>query len=140
MSLPRIFTDTSQCLFEPIECLEKRAALMPRPAVNVLPYHGVLLPRARWRSPGVRSGRAALPHPARPPSARGPPIDQTLDASLSPPLHPRLDREPAAVQGSWGPTGAHDADPRLCPVARAVPGPEPGSVRAVSRGSVARGG
>ena len=47
MSVPRIFTDTSQCLFQPIECLEKRAALMPRPAVNVLPYHGVLLLRAR---------------------------------------------------------------------------------------------
>ena len=44
-------------LFERIQFLEKLAALIPRPAVNLLLYHGVLAPRARWRSQVVRYGR-----------------------------------------------------------------------------------
>jgi hypothetical protein len=48
---------TSHFHFEPIEFLEKLAALIPRPAVNLLLYHGVLAPRARWRSQVVRYGR-----------------------------------------------------------------------------------
>ena len=47
---------TSHFLFEPIEFLEKLAALIPRPAVNLL---GVLAPRARWRSQVVRYARPA---------------------------------------------------------------------------------
>jgi hypothetical protein len=50
---------TSHFLFEPIEFLEKLAALIPRPAVNLLLYHGLLAPRARWRSQVVRYGRPA---------------------------------------------------------------------------------
>ena len=50
---------TSHFLFEPIEFLEKLAAIIPRPAVNLLLYHGVLAPRARWRSQVVRYGRPA---------------------------------------------------------------------------------
>jgi hypothetical protein len=41
---------TSHFLFEPIEFLEKLAAIIPRPVVNLLLYHGVLAPRARRRS------------------------------------------------------------------------------------------
>ena len=50
---------TSHFLFEPIKFLEKLAALIPRPAVNLLLYHGVLAPRARWRSQVVSYGRPA---------------------------------------------------------------------------------
>ena len=50
---------TSHFLFEPIEFLEKLAALIPRPAVNLLVYHGVLAPRAHWRSQVVRYARPA---------------------------------------------------------------------------------
>ena len=35
---------TSHLLFEPIEFLERLAALIPRPAVNLLLYHGLLAP------------------------------------------------------------------------------------------------
>lgn len=38
---------TSHPLFEPIEFMEKLAAIVPRPAVNLLLYHGVLAPHAR---------------------------------------------------------------------------------------------
>jgi len=50
---------TSHFLFEPIEFLEKLAAIIPRPAVTLLLYHGVLAPHPRWRSQGVRYGRPA---------------------------------------------------------------------------------
>jgi hypothetical protein len=51
---------TSHFLFAPIEFLEKLAAIIPRPAVNLLLYHGVLAPRARWRSRVVSYDRPAL--------------------------------------------------------------------------------
>jgi len=50
---------TSHLLFEPIEFLEKLAAIIPRPAVNLVLYHGVLAPHARWRAHVVRYGRPA---------------------------------------------------------------------------------
>jgi hypothetical protein len=48
---------TSHLLFEPIEFMEKLAAIIPRPAVNLLLYHGVLAPHARWRSQVVLYAR-----------------------------------------------------------------------------------
>lgn len=47
VQLKRVWADgTSHLLFEPLEFLEKLAALTPRPRIN----HGVLGPHARWRS------------------------------------------------------------------------------------------
>src|SRR5262245_29332958 len=37
----------------------KLAVLTPRPAINLLLYHGVLAPHARWRPQVVGYGRAA---------------------------------------------------------------------------------
>ena len=51
---------TRHLLFEPLEFLEKLAALIPRSHVNLVLYHGVLAPHARWRS------RVVLPAPADP--------------------------------------------------------------------------
>ena len=64
-------------LFEPIEFLEKLAALIPRPAVNLLLYHGLLAPHARWRSQVISYGR---PNPE--PSAR--PFDASPRAAGTP--------------------------------------------------------
>jgi hypothetical protein len=50
---------TSHLLFVPIECMEKLAAIIPRPAVNLVSYHGVLAPHARWRPHVVSYGRPA---------------------------------------------------------------------------------
>jgi CheY-like chemotaxis protein len=79
---------------------------------------------AHLRRSGAPS-RLALPYPPRPQSgrllARSGPRSLTLA-----PLHPRLDREPVAAQDHWGPAGALDADPRLRPLDRALPGPPPG--------------
>ena len=51
---------TSHIALQPLELLEKLAALIPRPYVNLIVYHGVLAPNARWRGEVVRFGRAKL--------------------------------------------------------------------------------
>jgi hypothetical protein len=50
---------TTHCLFEPLELLEKLAALVPRPRINLLIYHGVLGPHARERREAAAYGRPA---------------------------------------------------------------------------------
>src|SRR5437773_5373175 len=52
---------TTHLCFEPVTLLERLAALTPRPRINVVLYHGVLAPRARWRASAVTYGRAEAP-------------------------------------------------------------------------------
>jgi hypothetical protein len=52
---------TTQLCFEPVTLLERLAALTPRPRINVVLYHGVLAPRAKWRAAVVPYGRAEAP-------------------------------------------------------------------------------
>jgi hypothetical protein len=47
---------TTHLLFDPVELLERLAALTPRPRVNLVLYHGVLGARAAWRSLVVQYG------------------------------------------------------------------------------------
>lgn len=58
---------TSHLIFEPLEFLEKLAALIPRSHVNLVLYHGVLAPHARWRARVVAFGDSE-PHARREPS------------------------------------------------------------------------
>jgi hypothetical protein len=63
---------TRELVFEPLEFLERLAAMTPRPETNLLICHGVLAPRARWRERVVAYGRV-LPKPtASAPLAAGP--------------------------------------------------------------------
>ena len=48
---------TSHIALQPLELLEKLAALIPRPYVNLIVYHGVLAPNAKWRGEVVDFGR-----------------------------------------------------------------------------------
>ena len=48
---------TSHIAFQPLELLEKLAALTPRPYVNLIVYHCVLAPNAKWRREVVDFGR-----------------------------------------------------------------------------------
>jgi hypothetical protein len=50
---------TRHLVFEPVEFLERLAALIPRPEVNLIICHGVLAPHARWRASVVAYGRPA---------------------------------------------------------------------------------
>jgi hypothetical protein len=57
LELRRRWTDgTTHLVFEPVELLERLAALTPRPRVNLILYHGVLAPRAAWRKAIVPPG------------------------------------------------------------------------------------
>jgi len=52
---------TTHVGFEPLELLEKLAALVPPPRFNLVRYHGVLAPAARHRARVVPSGSAPVP-------------------------------------------------------------------------------
>jgi len=47
---------TTHVLFEPLELVEKLAALVPPPRINLVRYHGVLAPAARLRADVVPVG------------------------------------------------------------------------------------
>jgi hypothetical protein len=84
LQLKRVWGDgTSHLLFEALEFLEKLAAITPRPLINLILYHGVLTPHARWRSrivpgPGVRTLDAGV----SPDEARGVSADDTTQAAV----------------------------------------------------------
>jgi hypothetical protein len=60
MTLKSAWADgTRHLLFEPLELLEKLAALMPRPRINLVLYHGILAPHARWHARVVIYGAVA---------------------------------------------------------------------------------
>ena len=51
LELKRVWHDgTRELVFEPLEFLERLAAMTPRPETNLLICHGVLAPRARQRA------------------------------------------------------------------------------------------
>jgi hypothetical protein len=50
---------TRELVFEPLEFLERLAAMTPRPETNLLICHGLLAARARWRARVVAYGRVA---------------------------------------------------------------------------------
>ena len=63
LELQRAWHDgTQELVFEPLEFLERLAAMTPRPETNLLICHGVLAPRARWRGRVVVYGRP-VPEP-----------------------------------------------------------------------------
>jgi hypothetical protein len=49
-----------------MELLEKLAALTPRPRINLILYHGVLAPHARWRARVIAYGMSPAPAPLTP--------------------------------------------------------------------------
>ena len=99
---------TRHLIFTPHEFLERLAAITPRPHINLLLYHGVLAPRARWRPPG--SSDPAVVAPPTPLS--------TASAALAPPVP-----LPTAC-GAVAPPSA--VPPPLLPVTPAsVPAPPP---------------
>ena len=74
LELKRAWHDgTRELVFEPLEFLERLAAMTPRPETNLLICHGVLASRARWRARVVVYGRP-VPEPtaSTAPRAAGP--------------------------------------------------------------------
>ena len=107
---------TTALLFEPMEFLERLAALTTRPRINLVLHHGVLAPHSRWRTRAVAywldpsalpalepSVACATSHaPTLPPGELG-----SGDATGPPPLDP-VATSGLAVQrpGRSGPEGA----------------------------------
>jgi len=79
---------TTHLLFEPIELLERLAALTPRPRINLVLHHGVLAPHSRWRARAVAYGRDTL-------AASG--SQAAVATSASPP--PAAPNEPGSMGG-----------------------------------------
>jgi hypothetical protein len=50
-------------LFSPLEFLQRLAALVPRPRLNLIRFHGVLAPNAKWRAQIVPGGQAKVADP-----------------------------------------------------------------------------
>ena len=74
---------TRHLLFAPLELLEKLAALIPRPRINLILYHGVLAPHARWDARVVAYN--ALPETA----AIAPNLGSDSDDDRASPPQPR---------------------------------------------------
>src|SRR5919106_3697770 len=55
---------TTHIVMEPLEFMERLAALVPRPRLHLIRFHGVLAPNAKWRSKIIPSP----PEPATEPS------------------------------------------------------------------------
>lgn len=51
------FNGTTHVIYEPVDFLAKLAALVPRPHKNLVIYHGVISPHARWRTRVIAYGR-----------------------------------------------------------------------------------
>jgi len=72
LRLRRPWRDGTRALrFTPTELLEKLAAMIPKPRVNLLIYHGVFAPHARVRPGAVSRAQAGAQHPVPPVAARG---------------------------------------------------------------------
>ena len=88
LELKRPWADgTTHLLFEPVELLERLAALTPRPRINLILYYGVLAPRAAWRSRVVQFGTAVSLGPGAGPEDAA---DQEPGAAGRPPRGNRL--------------------------------------------------
>lgn len=72
--------------FAPVELLGRLAVLVPRPRINLILYHGVLGPRAAWRSAVVhreasQSGGEARTEDSSVQAGQGEPHTDTPDAA-----------------------------------------------------------
>jgi len=94
---------TRQLVFEPLELLEKLAALTPRPRSNLVIYHGVLAPHSSWRARAVTYG--------------APPAAMAGAASTTPETNNGPAMTPAPRHWAWADLMRHafDIDVLACP-------------------------
>ncbi|MBI2217646.1 MAG: transposase [Candidatus Rokubacteria bacterium] len=94
---------TRQLLFEPLELLEKLAALIPRPRINLVLYHGVLAPHSGWRARVVAHG--------------APPAEAPVVASAAPEADDEPTTAPVVRYWAWADLmrRAFDIDVLACP-------------------------
>src|SRR3989449_11223100 len=64
---------TTHAIFEPLEFLEKLAALVPTPRAHLVRYHGLLAPAAKWR-PSIVPNNATTEAPPDSPGTDEPTV------------------------------------------------------------------
>jgi hypothetical protein len=105
---------TTHLLFEPIELLERLAALTPRPRINLVLHHGVLAPHSRWRARAVAYGRGTLgvvsPDAAVARGSAAPPVP-----SSAPPSDGGHEASAASQRDPVVPLGGHQSEPPSSP-------------------------
>ena len=95
---------TTHMVFTPMELMEKLAALVPAPRVNLVRYHGVLAPRSAWRDavvPAVREPLAASPTKCCASGQATPCVDETPSADDRSPSHTSPSRLSPSRYYSW---------------------------------------
>src|SRR5439155_269859 len=83
--------------------LEKLAALTPRPRINLVLYHGVLAPHARWRGRVVAHARAEAGASAQADAAAPDRVEGSPDPAPEARIGAR--RQPADAAERPGPNG-----------------------------------
>lgn len=111
---------TRHLIFTPHEFLERLAAITPRPHINLVLYHGVLAPRARWRPPGSSAPTGIAPATA--PSTRSP---MSTSAPLAPSRMPSFPTVPGATTAAMLPSSPppNCSPPLRSPPEFPIPGP-----------------
>src|SRR5207248_9500066 len=131
---------TTHLCFEPITLLERLATLTPRPRINVVLYHGVLAPRAKWRAAAVAYGRAdttAKQDDAAP--IAGPAEAATSPAAIPGEADRRVAGAPTAAAGVPFAASGRGQSPRILRTRhQALRRPGAGAGRSCSRGSLRR--
>ncbi len=95
LRLRRPWSDGTRAIrFEPSELLEKLAAMIPKPRINLLVYHGGLAPHARRRRAAVRQAQERSRGAALPQTACEQPAPAV--SATEPPSASRTGRAPAA--------------------------------------------
>ena len=89
---------TTHMVFTPMELMEKLAALVPAPRVNLVRYHGVLAPRSAWRDSVV-------------PAVREPVAVSSAECCASGRATPCVDEKPSADDRSPSPTSPSKLSP-----------------------------
>lgn len=134
---------TDSLVFEPLEFLERLAALVPAPRFNMIRYSGVLAPAASWRARLAPCGREpedepATERPAPPQNAACPPDRQAdeymrTDAEAPVTVGPRTSATSwPALTSSWPEGGAGCHQPVLSKKTRLAIAP--GTARAPAGG------
>jgi hypothetical protein len=104
---------TEAIVFEPIELVEKLAALVPPPRFHMVRYHGVLAPRARNRDRITPSAAtiAMTSAPSGPARATQPPPPRPMPHKPSPQLPQRTHREDNRSRAEQSPTHRPEIEP-----------------------------
>jgi Putative transposase len=97
---------TSHLVFEPLDLLTRLAAIVPRPRVNLILYHCVLAPNARWRAAVVSYA----------PSAVEPPLAAAISTATDAPSVSGTASLPSRRNWTWAQLmqRAFDVDVLLC--------------------------